>query len=696
MAWGGAGTTFGGRLLLAAACLALPLLFVRIARADESPGEGVRITADRLTHDQESDTYRADGHVVIRWQKLTLLSDTATFTERDGNAVAEGKVSLTRNGDILTSRRLSVNLLTEKGEAEDASLYIRQQNFYLRGVRLAKTGPADYRLDGGSFTTCDGPDPSWHFAASQVRVTLDEYATARNAVFYLGRVPVFYTPYLIFPVKRQRQSGFLFPRIGSSTLKGFSFTLPYYWAIAPNQDATVELDLQTRRGVGTGLEYRFLGRQEGHGVLNAYTIYDTGRSRERGTLALTGYQPVAPTLTLRSDLSLATDLSFYHDYGESSGEYNRQLLDSSASASWNWRQYEADVEARYVQDLQGSDNRSTLQRLPIVRLAALRQRLGPLPLYAGLSADATNFDRSEGERGERLRAEPELLLATTLPPGLDLSAWGGYLVRWYRPDATSAGENSTTGDALATAGASLSFPLVRIYDSPWGELRRLRNAVVPEVTYRYVQTRDQDRLPFFDYDDRPVGGELAGWGLSSYLTGRFDRGDGLADYRELLFVRLSQEYQISGGRRDLLNPVDDGQHWTDLRGEARFAPVRNVTVTLDSRFNVRTAEFSTTAIDADAKDGAGNLLGVGYHFIRDQVEYLEGRVGLSLVKPFVFGYTGRYSFDGGSFLESLYTLEFRRQCWSVNFTYRDRPSDREFLVSFTLGGIGSLGQVRAF
>ena len=76
---------------------------------------------------------------------------------------------------------------------------------------------------------------------------------------------------------------------------------------------------------------------------------------------------------------------------------------------------------------------------------------------------------------------------------------------------------------------------------------------------------------------------------------------------------------------------------------------------------------------------------------RGVVNYLEGRLGLNLVKPFVFNYTGRYSFDRGDFLEGYYVVEYKRQCWSLMLSFRDRPDNREVLVGFTLSGVGALG-----
>ena len=106
--------------------------------------------------------------------------------------------------------------------------------------------------------------------------------------------------------------------------------------------------------------------------------------------------------------------------------------------------------------------------------------------------------------------------------------------------------------------------------------------------------------------------------------------------------------------------------------------------------------FSTANLGFDLDDGKGDLAGLSYHYARDQVRYLDGKVTLSLVKPFVLNYTARYSFDRGNFLESLVSLEYKRQCWSVTFSYQDRMYNREFMINFALAGIGGFGPLKTF
>lgn len=665
------------------------------AGADEWTASGpVKIEADSLSHSENTGTYDAAGNVRIQWDAATLTSEKASLDQGKRRAVAEGRVKLVRQGDVLESDRLDIDFATQRGEVTNGDLFVRKSNLHVRGKKIAKLGEDEYRLEQGSFTTCDGDDPSWRFSASDLDVTLEGMAVGRNALFYVGKIPVFYTPYILFPVKVERQSGFLFPRIGSSTKKGFYLDQPYYWALSPSQDLTLDLDIQTRRGVGLGADYRFIRSEGNDGEIRGYGIYDTSQSRFRGDVELKQRETLLPGLDAKADVNLVSDRDFYRDFSVATGIYNRQLLDSSLSLTKRWEDASLAGELRYVQDIEAANNRLTLQRLPTVNYTLLGRRFGHLPAYVSLDSSLTNFYREEGQTGQRLDVRPVVTVMMPIPGGA-ASAWAGYRQRLYRATDDAVGGGGR-GSGIADAGAALATWIERTYDKPVGNFQRFKHSVIPEVGYRLVERKDQESLPFFDFNDRVLGQSLVTWAVSNFITGKTTDAAGGAEYRELVWLKLSQSYTLRGERRDLLTLADQARPFSDVRIEARVNPLKRLSLFTDNRFDTYHARFSTASLSGDLKDDDGNLAGVGYHMSRGVVEYLEGRLGLSLVKPFVFNYTGRYSFDRGAFLEAVYAVEYKRQCWSLTFSFRDRPDNREFLVSFALAGIGPVGPVRAF
>ena len=666
---------------------------------------GISIWADILSHDNETDAYNAKGNVMVLWNGIILIADTVTLSETTSEAVAEGGVRLVKGGDVLYCDRITVNMVTEKGEVINGKLFSRKSNFHIEGEKIEKVGADEYRLEHGTFTVCNGEVPSWKFTADDLNVTLEDFAIGKNAVFYIKDIPVMYTPYMLFPVKRERQSGFLFPHFGNSDKKGFNLSIPYYWAISPSQEVIIEPDVQSKRGAGFALDYNYMRPNESLGYTHGYYIYDFNKNKGRGNFSYQQQEWFSPSFALKSDINLVTDHDFFRDFADASGEYNRQILDSSISLTKNWRNFSLAGEIRYVDDLDAPSNSGTLQKLPNIGFTALRQRINGIPLYLGLDSTFVNFFHDDGIRGQRLDLHPVAALYLPISDGMEFSAWGGYRERLYNAYGGDAG-NGSRDIGLIDAGARVSASLDRIYDSGWGTMKKLRHVLVPEVAYNFVEEKNQDNLPFFDFNDRVLGKSMVSWSIANYLTGKFQDDDATPVYRDILYLRLSQGYQFSGVSRDpitqtprdQLTLVDEGRRLTDIRIEANITPSKEVSLFTDSRYNPDRTQFSTFTGGFDLNDGKEDSAGLSYRFAREEVEYLEGRLGVAFVKPFVFKYMGRYSFDRGGFLETSYALEYRHQCWSVVLSYSDRPAtgDRAFMINFTLAGVGPLGKYKAF
>lgn len=658
---------------------------------------GVTVTADDMTRDEVEETLHAKGNVKAKWSGYTLFSDTVLIRLADDEAFAEGKVILKKEGIDFYSDRMNINYVTQKGEAGKGLIFVKQRNFTIRGERFFKTGPEDYRVERGSFTTCNGDAPSWKFTASDLNLTIDDYAVGKNAVFYVADMPLFYTPYILFPVMTDRQSGFLFPRFGSSSKKGLNLDIPYYWAISPSQEATFDLDLQTKRGAGVGLDYRYLRPNESSGQVKGYIIYDIDKEWVRGDLTVKFKEVLAPSLMLTSDVRFATDRDFYRDYGEVTGEYNRQLLDSTIFLTKNWSLSSLAFDTRYVEDLNNKSNKQTLQKFPDITYTQTKSPIGTTPIYIGLDSSVSNLYQVDGTRGQRLDLHPTLSYYHTFAPGLDFSVWGGYRQRYY----TDFGANAPNafdgrGDGRFDGAASIAAPLAKVYTLGGTELLAVRHSLIPELRFSLAEQKSQVNLPFFDYKDRIPGQQMLYWSLTNFVTGKYADASGSPVYRDIFYFKLSQGYQLSGSRRDELTLVDEGRRFTDIRLESRYSLAKNITVNVDTRYNPYMTRFSTSSLRLDVDNGKGTLAGLGYQYARDRVEYLEGKLALALYKPFLFKYAFRYSFDRKNYLENDYSLEYRKQCWSLLFSYQDRLANKQFVVTFTLAGIGSLGPLKTF
>ena len=95
-------------------------------------------------------------------------------------------------------------------------------------------------------------------------------------------MPIFYSPWLVVPVKNQRQTGFLFPELGSSENNGFTFNLPFFWNISDSTDLTIYTEYMVNRGYMPGLELRYVKSETDKGLVMANYLYLQGERAVTG------------------------------------------------------------------------------------------------------------------------------------------------------------------------------------------------------------------------------------------------------------------------------------------------------------------------------------------------------------------------------------------------------------------------------
>ncbi|UCD84018.1 MAG: LPS-assembly protein LptD [Deltaproteobacteria bacterium] len=394
------------------------LLFRGIAggEEDQNAEEKIQIEGENLSYEEERGLYTVSEEAVIKWKGVTLEADKVIYDSKQDILEAEGNVILREGEDVLQSESLVYERKADRGIVGKGELFIEKENYRFSGDEIERLGKDEYYISHSRFTTCDCGDrrPSWEFAADDVRLTLGGYARARNIIFYVKGFPVFYLPYGIFPVKTERQSGFLLPEIAYSRRSGFELSQPYFWAIASNMDSTLFLNYLSERGVGSGVEYRYIlsKKSRGHfytGYLNEFLLEDEHRwiadyeHRQGLPLSLEGLV----------DLHRVSDLNYWRDFGRRLEDRSRPYLESRTSATKAGPGVGLVTEMKYYQDLwafndfgiedmtgngyfdegEALRDEETIQELPKVDFIIHQQRVWKTPLYFDLDSSFNNFWR---------------------------------------------------------------------------------------------------------------------------------------------------------------------------------------------------------------------------------------------------------------------------------------------------------------
>ena len=666
---------------------AAPAPAVPAVPRDEPP---VTLAADQLDYLRDSREFRASGAARLERGTTALDADELRWQDATRDAAARGNVRLVESGGELSGSSLQVNTASGRGLISDGRVLLKENNFHLTGTELERLDQNSYQITDGSFTTCDGDPPDWQFTASDVDVDMGSYATARNVWFEVHDLPLLYLPYLVFPVKSERESGFLLPRAGYSSRKGALLSLAWYEVIDRNLDATLYLDYLSRIGVGKGLEYRYDLGVPGRGRAYAYHVSGIEDTPDSYALDWQHEGMLPGGVRLAADVEYVDRREYFEDFGETADEYNRDQAVSTLLAQRNWGKLNLTGYARYIKDLE-NDNDATLQRLPEIGVDVPFFRLGDEPVYSRTEMRATNFwreDDSAGDDGQRLFLRQGLSLV--LKPGswLEITPEVAAYARYYHADS---GEET---DFIPEFAATLSTRLQRVYPfNRWG-VDAIQHSIEPQVTYTYIPNEDQDDLPLFDIRDRIMPLNQVGYALVNRLTARFVDADGRRSYREVLNLRLSQIYDIREERDDSLA---DPEPFSDLRVELKMHPGSGLTLDADALIKVHDqVAFNRLTASVGYSDGRGNGANLGYVYRSDEsgvdpTDYLGVSLDTALLAPLYARVEERYDFNGGGSLETVLGLEYRARCWSLFLTYRDREGEEEVLFGVSLAGLGRVG-----
>ena len=285
------------------------------------------------------------------------------------------------------------------------------------GELIRKTGEKNYEVIKGNYTACSTCPPAWSFSGSEIDAEVGGYAHIKNSWIRIADIPVFWFPYMLVPLKSDRQTGFLFPEIGFGSTNGVTLSEDFFWAMADNQDATFTVRNYQNRGTKGLLNYRYLLSERSGGQLDfgyisdkkASDFNDTDYDRinefrptadgplERSFLKYRQHYELPNNFTSDIDLNLVSDALYPRDFSNEMPGHGESALENRASLSKNGELYHLSLDNSYyyslLQENAVSDNRQAVHRLPEINYSLTPLRIADTPLFADLYLNYVSFYR---------------------------------------------------------------------------------------------------------------------------------------------------------------------------------------------------------------------------------------------------------------------------------------------------------------
>jgi len=627
----------------------------------QNPQTTVTVNADQ--QQKLKDVYQLIGHAQVTYQDLKLLADQITYNSTTTDTVARGHVVLTNADAHLESDEAHYNVREKQGWFLNARGFVRakvhprgrtlttENPFYLQASRVERFPNDTYEVWRARVTDCDDPARGWSISTGRALIDPGVKAVSHDDVFRLLSVPVFYSPLLADSISREpRQTGFLLPFVGNSTLKGYILGDGVFWAISPSVDVMLGVEDFSKRGVGGIGRFRARPSPTSDLTVDWYGIDDHGviqngslsRAPGNDVRAVGKAQDLGHGFRGVVDVDYLSSLAFRATFSDNFTDAVASEVHQTGFLTKTFDAYSLNFYASRYQDFLTANfvprNSVSIRQLPSVSFSGMDRQTADSPFYFSFDLSATGVGRTQPDFktpliSDRFDFHPQLLLR--LP-----SFWGFHLSPTFSVRDTYYGTSLESGNeslnrVLGEAGLDLrppSFEKVLNW-SLWGY--RLKHVIEPDIQYRLVHATDPeavtDIIRFDDLDILTETNEIE-YSLTNTLMARKDVPDGEnpPPAQDILSLRFSQKYYfdptfggaLQPGRAIVFDPTISLTGFAFAQGR-RLSPIVSV---------LKVAPFSNydTEIRADLGPNGGGVLNAG---ITSHVK--RGKMGLALTDFYI-------------------------------------------------------------
>ena len=532
------------RLVLLALVLCLPVGVASSAaepdgsstggdRAASSLPGGIEVWADQF---QETETGEVvlEGSVTVAWRGSKFQADRVVLREQRF-IEAEGNVLAVWGVNRISGSRMTYDLELDQGAIEDAMGFVEPE-FFVTAGKVEKIGEDRVKLESANVTTCTQPVPYWSFSVSTAKIKAEGYARMWNVRLKAGKVPVFYLPFMLWPVKQDRSVGLLLPDFGSTEERGNVISQALFIPIGDSADVTVVGEYYTKAGFGAGGDLRFVPNRSGAGILSGFYINDKVAgpavcdeppcSRWRASYKQT--QQFLNGFRMVADINQISDFNYFSDFERDirlvSSPSVQARLEFTRNGAWTSVNIRDFRREQIVFTLDGNDT-LVQQTLPEVELRGRNRQLGKSPFYMSyLSSLAAiqQFGPNVDADYYRVDLFPTVSVPLSQLPWLEVNPTFAYRLTAYSQTDGDPGLGGVTGvnDPLVRGVGGASIDIVgpkisRVYDRE-GKNTKVKNLIEPRVAYAFREGFDEsDRVIRYDEVDLIAPENLLTYGIRS-------------------------------------------------------------------------------------------------------------------------------------------------------------------------------------
>lgn len=704
------------------------------------------------TEETEGDLRHLRGNVHIESQDKKIDADAVDYNDDTGEVEAWGNVRYENflDGTKLNCDHAKYNVNTETGIFFDVrgtsetkivarpGLLTTTNPFYFEGKWGERLEGGKYIIHQGFITDCKVPKPWWRLTATKFDILQNDRAITYHAIFRLKNFPIFYFPVYYKSLKNlPRQSGFLTPNIGHSSVYGEMFGLGYYWAIARSYDALFRIQYFTSRGPADTVEFRGKIRPGTDFSFNFYAVQDRGVDIGNGVIqkqggeefTFDGHSDLGDGWTARLHLDELSSFLFRLAFSQSFHDTIFSETHSTGFVIKHWSTYAFDIVAQRDEEYENAeipDQRIIIKHLPEAEFLSRDRQIvgGVLPVWFSLISSAGFLDRIQPEFStpffvSRLDVFPEVTTAFHFD-NFNLTASGSIRETDYSNSFLNGQE---TDRGFLRSAREIDIHLIppaleKIFNSPkWLGGDKVKHVIEPRIDYKYVDGIT-DFSNIIRFDDIDLMNDTNQVTLS--LTNRLFVKDKNGNVDEVLSWEVAQSRYfdptfggaVIPGQRNVIQSTEDIDGFDFLYGPRSYSPIVSVLrfqhiVGFEWRvdYDPLLGRISNSSFQGNVRLSK-YFFGVGHTEVNEnpvvtapnnQINILAA-VGNQNRKGWNVGVNAFYDLDRHVLDFATTEITYNTDCCGItaewrryNFGVRD---DTQYRISLSIANVGAFGNLR--
>lgn len=687
---------------------------------DSIDQQSILVSANRTELSYESHA-RFIGDVEFIQGQRVIQADYAEVDQQQQIMTARGNLLFTTPAVTLQSQSLTAQMDGYNTELQQADYWFNGQQVHGHANSFRIQQGRYLILDKATFTTCPGDQPDWLLRAAEIKIdSQKEWAEIHQATIEVADIPVLYLPYLTLPISDKRTSGFLFPKITTSTSNGLDLSLPYYFNLAPNYDLLLTPRQLTNRGFQLNTEFRYLlDEQQGELNLEYLGSDDKLNGEDRYLINWQHQAKLDSNWRLNTDYTQVSDDNYFNDLGSKVANRTDNQLYRTANLGYYQDDWWIDLKLQDIQVLGSASADHKL--LPQLSFHSYENQLWQ-DVEFDIFSEISNFSGTNHEQDDAVRwhLEPVLRYPLNLPSG-SLTSEVKLMQTYYWQDENGEEEQ-----------LDRTLPQVRIHgvvnlerESQWFG-QTYQQTLEPQFQYLYVPYEDQSDINLYDttilrddynglFRPRRFTGldRIADANqLSLGLTTRFsdDRGQETMSLSlgQIFYMEDSELAEQEGGQ-------DNDFNSSALAAEIDLKASKHWYLSSGIQLNEHDYSVNQSKATIDYRLDADRLMQLSHRYVRDISNNRINQLGLHGTWPVNEDWTMVTNMYRDLHLkrtiETFVGLQYESCCWAVRLSYsrylntnyevtanQVLSSDQEDFesrvsISFQIKGLGSTGRL---